>query len=440
MLAVSSPARSTSLLLALGGAFALAAGCNDGGGGLTDLPPNEIPPAFATAADCGSCHPNHFAEWEASMHAYAGSDPVLFALIEIAAAEGGASDCEKCHAPAQRRMSRLSGTSPGRATDMSDEGISCDVCHSIAETPPLASIEFLDDVDPFGPKYGSLTNPVDTPAHSSEKRSSFSSSVFCAPCHQVNLPDGTGLENTFKEWEESNLAGMGIECQSCHMPRYTGRAATDGPVRDDVHRHDFVGPDYAYEEFRGIDLAAQKEAIRSLLSASVTVTADVPSSVALGDDLAIGVTVFNDRTGHSIPSGVSFSREMWVEVTVRDVGDALVYRSGWLKPDGDLVIPAEDPALTRFTAQMADADGAPTMFTWRAASIDDSELLEFLESRTGTYAIPIPPGTVGPLAVDVALRFRPIKPAIIRALDLDRLLPIEIFDMWKQSFPVDVSG
>ncbi|GJM43250.1 MAG: cytochrome c family protein [Gemmatimonadota bacterium] len=372
------------------------------------------------------------------MHAYAGADPVMHALSEMAAAEGGDGSCKRCHAPAQRRQDLLAGRIPGRSTDRLEEGISCDVCHSVSGVPPVASIDFLDAVDPYGPKYANLPDPIDTPAHASVKRNFYSSSTFCAPCHQIDLPSGDGIENTFGEWQSSLLSGMGVECQTCHMPEYRGRAATDGPVRDNLHRHEVVGVDYAYEAFRGIDLAAQRDAIRALLSASVSVTAELPASVSAGGDFEIAVTVVNDRTGHSIPSGVSFSREMWVEVTVREGGDA-IYRSGWLKPNGDLVTLSEDPALTGFGSRMFDAAGAPTMFTWRATRIDDSGLLRFGDSRTGTYVVPVPAGTIGPLTADLALRFRPIKPAIIRAVDLERLLPIEIFDMWTESVRVEVA-
>ena len=69
----------------------------------------------------------------------------------------------------------------------------------------------------------------------------------------MNLADSTGVENTYTEWLGSFYSGFGVECQDCHMPAYTGRAAEGGPIRPDVHRHRFVGVDYATIPFRGID-------------------------------------------------------------------------------------------------------------------------------------------------------------------------------------------
>jgi hypothetical protein len=433
--------RRTSIL-----AFVLsAAGCTDRGADPdADSPAQGI--LFQTAATCGNCHPQHLAEWESSMHAFAGSDPVMVALAEVAARESGDSigdKCFSCHAPAQVRFERWvdQGGNPNDAPDYTDEGISCDVCHSVSIVPPVASIDFLDDVDPRGAKLGGLRDPAPTDAHESLFDSSYQTSVNCSPCHQVDLDDGTGVENTYEEWSASFHSGFGTECQDCHMPAYTGRAAEGGAIRQDVHRHRFVGVDYAYTDFRGIDLDAQKDDIRTLLRSSVTAdTAGVPASVNAGEAFTFAVTVANDvKTGHSIPSGTSFSREMWIELTVRDGAGATIQRSGWLEPNGDLVSPTVDPDLEFFGSTMRDAGGARTFFTWRAATIDESLLLAVGQTRVADYTVAVALGTPGPLDVSVRLLFRPIAPEIIRVAGLDQLLPIEIFEMWSTSFAVAVN-
>jgi hypothetical protein len=401
---------------------------------------DDVPPAFAHSAACVTCHPQQVAEWESSRHAYSSADPVMHELAKIAGAELK-EVCKQCHAPGQQRMEQLLAIGKGDpALDFSNEGMNCDVCHSISEIPPTATAAFLHDVDPTGPKYANMPETVDTPAHGNERRTWYGTSVACAPCHQFDLADGTNLENTFIEWEASSLSGLGFECQTCHMPTYTGQAAVTGPVRQGLHSHKFVGVDYAYEAFRGIDLQAQKDDIRLLLENSVSVTASgIPGAVTAGSQFTLDVTVLNDKTGHAIPSGVSFAREMWIEVLVTDSGGGTVYRSGWLQANDDLVTAAQDPDLNTFSAQMYDADGQPTGFAWEAASIDESGLLQYLDSRTASYVIAVPPGTAGPLTVDVALRFRSLAPAGPRSLGLDRILPIEVFDMWRETHQVGVS-
>ncbi|MDP6460924.1 MAG: hypothetical protein QGH59_04020, partial [Gemmatimonadota bacterium] len=255
------------------------------------------------------------------------------------------------------------------------------------------------------------------------------------------LPDGVGLENTFREWQQTNLSGMGVECQTCHMKTYTGRAATDSPVREGIHRHTVVGVDYAYAPFQGIDLEAQKADIQDLLENAVSVSVEgIPAEAAPGEALDVVVRVTNDQTGHSIPSGVSFSREMWVSIAVTDSAGASVYRSGYLLANGDLVTVAEDPDLTLFHSKLYDADGERTLLSFVATSIDDSLLLPYMSTRTAHYPVTVPAAASGPLTVEIMLRFRPIAPPILRAIDLPELLPIEIFDMWSASYTVAVTG
>lgn len=427
--------RAIRVLLPVASALALA-GCADQGTSPGD-PPTAA--AYTLSADCGVCHPQQLAEWESSMHAYAAADPVMLRMREMVQAEGVqgiGAECFNCHRPGVVRAV-AAGVDP---TPFADDGLGCDVCHSIDVVPDVANIEFLLNVDPTGPKYGNLDDPQPTEAHASGVRTFYSSSVFCAPCHQVDLENGVGLENTYREWEESVLSGQGIDCQDCHMPAYEGKAATASEETKTLHRHAMVGVDYAYEPFRGIDLDQQKEDIRTLLRNAVRVELDaVPLSVSRGGELSLELRIVNDRTGHSIPSGVSFAREMWVEVSVRDTGtlDEPLYRSGALAANGDLV---KDSDLTFFGSQMFDAANQPTLFSWRAASIDESLLLPYEETRIAAYSVPIEQTVIGPLAVEAALRFRPVSPPLIRALGgLDHLLPIEIFEMWSDAWSVDVT-
>jgi hypothetical protein len=369
------------------------------------------------------------------MHAFGGVDPVMQRMNEVARVESGGQgigeSCVACHAPAAERAAT-------HTTALLEEGVSCDVCHSMTDVPPIADIAFLAELDPSGPKVAAMPAPVPNEAHESLQRPFFATSTQCAPCHQVNFPSGKGLENTFVEWSNSNLSGMGIECQDCHMPEYSGQAAVDGPPRANLHRHMFTGVDYAYEEFRGIDLDAQKEEIRTLLQNSVTMTVHDISSPAPGSPFNFQVTVLNDRTGHSIPSGVSFAREMWIEATVSDGTGTTLLHSGSLHPNGDLVSTAEDPQLAFFGAIAYDAQGHPTSMNFRAVSLDESRMIPFQESKSASYTTALPGGVTSPIHLEVVLRFRPVRPSMIRELALDRLLPIEVFEMarFSEDFPL----
>ncbi len=414
-------------------ALASSSGC-DGLRGIESESPGPSGPApFAAAATCGECHPNHLAEWEASMHAYGGVDPVMLRMEELAAKEAGGSglgeSCIGCHAPSAERAG-------DRSRALLAEGVSCDVCHSMRDVPPVGRIDFLAELDPTGPKVGAMQGPVPNDFHESLNRPFFATSIACAPCHQVNFPNGTGLENTYREWELSSLSGMGTECQDCHMPAYTGQAAVGGPTRENLHHHTFLGVDAAFEPFRGIDRDAQKAAVRALLESSVTMSVEAERN-GEGDTLFVDVTVENDLTGHSIPSGVSFAREMWIEIVLRDGAGTELHHAGALAPNGDLATLEEDPTLGFFGAIAYDAQDRPTPFNFRAVRVDESRLLPFQASRTTSYSFGLPRLDPGPFQLEASLRFRAVRPSMMRELGLEHLLPIDVYTMesWSETIP-----
>src|SRR6266852_6748166 len=72
-----------------------ACSCNGGGAMLTHA-------ELTDPETCKTCHPDHFAEWSRSMHAYSSEDPVFIAMNKRGQREtnGQLGDfCVKCHAP-----------------------------------------------------------------------------------------------------------------------------------------------------------------------------------------------------------------------------------------------------------------------------------------------------------------------------------------------------
>jgi hypothetical protein len=247
------------------------------------------------------------------------------------------------------------------------------------------------------------------------------------------------FENTFREWNDSGLAASDLECQVCHMPTYTGRAAPGAPVRDNLHRHDFASADYPRSVTSDVDVEAIKEATERMLKISLVVAVEgVPSSSAEDSTFDFTVTVNNRRVGHAIPSGVSFWREMWIEVSVIDAARTSVYRSGYLEENGDLVSAEDDPDRVSFTSIIFDDEGQRDPLPWNVATIDEAPTLQFGETRRATYTIPVGSDLDGPLSVTITVRFRPMVPQLLRDIDLEDLLPIEIFDLWTETYYVEL--
>jgi hypothetical protein len=431
---MASAAATAALALLL----AVLGGC---GGGSTEPEPPPGPPFqlsdFSSPTTCRDCHPNHYAEWQASMHAYAFKDPLFFSgnFAEVDRSGGTLKQfCVGCHSP----IGTLTGTTPDGHFDPQTlpeivrDGISCDVCHLLSESPPAGATEagVPLPLSPGDVKYGPLpARDNGAGVHKTEQRTFFASSNHCRSCHNLTV-NGVELERTFKEWEESIYASRGDgHCQNCHMPTYSGQAAVGGPIRAELHRHWFAGVDLAFTDFP--DTAASRQRAADLLRGAATLDVIAPTSAAPGETLSVTVGVFNGATGHSLPSGTSFSRQMWIEITAANGGNTL-YRSGQLDPNQDLldrhsaVDPNGDPDLFLFTSEL---QGGDDVSVFSATGITE-HLLGVNVREARTYRVPIPAGAAGAIDVAVRLRFRPFPPYKARAQgETDVSTRIPIFDM-----------
>lgn len=73
-----------------------------------------------------------------------------------------------------------------------------------------------------------------------------------------------------------------------------------------------------------------------LLGNSVAMSVSHPRSVALGSNLQVVVDVTNKISGHSLPTGFTAERQLWVSMEIRDPHGRLVLVTGDLDQNGDL--------------------------------------------------------------------------------------------------------
>ncbi len=406
-------------------------------------PPDPNPPEFkvtdfATPEQCASCHPNHYQEWQSSMHAYAFVDPVFFAMHDRGQLE---QFCTKCHSPIASR----SGETPpffdrNKLSPISKQGVSCDVCHTITKVNKIFNAQF--EMSPGNTKFGSLDNPAPNPFHQSQFNALFDRSEFCGACHEVENTLNTRIEETYTEWVQAAAAGMSFDCQDCHMPTYAGEAAVGGPQRDKVHRHYFVGVDVPLVDFPGADL--QRQMSEELLKNSAEISVNAPASIKAGDTLQVAVKVMNTRTGHHLPSGTAAERQMWVAMEARDGNGNLLYQTGQLDANGDLMDnhsalnPNADRDLVVYRQKLFDANGNEVLFFFQAKTVENN-LIPLFSFKTASYKIMIPVSTNGPINLDVKLRFRSLPPYFLRELNLGELVAkVPIVDMEEAKVLVGV--
>jgi hypothetical protein len=192
-------------------------------------PPKHFSPLEASLlpADCGSCHPEQYRDWQTSLHAHAMGPGLMGQLLAMdPSARDEHQDCIRCHAPLAEQADALlvelataEQASPGgaalpAAASVHQQGVICAACHVRAHQrsgPPRR-----DGSAPDAAQNAAL------PHAGFVATGAFADARFCSACHQFQ-PDeyalnGKLLENTYEEWKASRHAREGRSCQSCHMP------------------------------------------------------------------------------------------------------------------------------------------------------------------------------------------------------------------------------
>jgi len=391
---------------------------------------------FRQAETCRPCHPVHYEEWKSSMHAYAMKDPVFHSGWEEEQAhrpETGEQFCIQCHNP----YSYVSGSEVDTANALISEGIGCDLCHSmvavheqvITADNVAASAEYFLNVE-SGMKFGQITDPVDNGFHGSMGLSMFNSSSMCLPCHNLNIRE-LDAEITFTEWAGSGFAAMSIECQTCHMADYQGYAADPAanpgvPVRT-VHHHSMVGVDLDLS--KSLTDNPQGEAVVAMLQSAADL--DVTGTPTVDNDtLHLSLTIQN-LTGHSFPSGVSFARELWLELQVFD-GSQVYFSSGLLDShSSDL---SSDVEI--FNSVLYDANGNSVVSVTDVINMSNNSL-QTNEARVKTFSAPVAMAEDSVTAT-ARLLFRPFAPSKLRGDHQDLLLNLPVITVDSLSITVPI--
>ena len=272
-----------------------------------------VPPRkrFGSAVDCAQCHDRIYDDWALSMHSKASDDPLFKKVLSRAQSALGSrvrETCAACHGP----VAILAADSRSRKKS-TNEGVTCDVCHSITAVDEGYLTPLRYHTDP-----GIERGPYkDSPApHPTAYSYLMSQARFCSACHQGTLSgeDEFLMWDTYGEWDRSAYntspvdarTGLGrpevpTRCQDCHMKGYAGEVAKDGPFRTEAHRHLFPG-----SQNEGI--------IGSALTFHMTARKSPDRRV-----LHLTVQTHNKLAGHMLPTGFP-DRRLVVDVTGLDRG------------------------------------------------------------------------------------------------------------------------
>ena len=397
---------------------------------------------FIDSAVCGMCHPDQFSQWNGSDMSKAGTNTWVYDIYDGTGSAGGMggfvytrdsvhasanpdSDCASCHQPEPWIKQPYKALDPINAlTPGSIHGVSCEVCHKIADIDETkmnfpgiwpGTVTFNLPNDPLSShqvQYGRLGD-ADYQA-SGLMRPSYQpqmSGAICAACHQdKNDPDGNGnfeepngvvSEPTWEEWLASPYSNPNspsyATCVDCHMPAYGAtHAASMGmltpPTRDSqtIRSHAIKGTSPVYLE----------NACELTISAQQT-----------GTTLSVQANVFNNQTGHHVPTGVTVRNVVLLIEAWRLSDGAALNSTGTqtVHPLGGV----GDPALGYYGGQPGklfakhnhDANGVgPTFYTDATGILWDTRI-PAMATDTSNYTFDVPAGT-GPVKVRARLIYR----------------------------------
>jgi hypothetical protein len=405
-------------------------------------------------ASCRECHPQHYAEWSGSMHAYASDDPVFVAMNRRGQREAKLGTfCVQCHAPMAVALGLTDGTSfDPAALPPKARGITCYFCHDVAKIVDDHNNGLrlaLDDN-----MRGGIADPVANPGHHSSfdpmMASSTNNSQMCGSCHDVVTPRGVALERTYQEWKTTIFATndpaheLPLTCSGCHMKSdpsvlqiATAPSADVKSRPNSFHEHLWPGIDEAVIAFPEQDVVAA--GIARDLDPALTIVGPTPNGGIIGGGGicvtpegggSLTVRIDSRGTGHMFPSGAAFDRRAWLEVTAYDATEHVVFSSGVVPDDKDPEA-IGDPNLFRIWDRAQQSDGSPADQFWDVAKVE-SPLLRppvtldptnpaFDHSSTATFAVGALYGQFD--HVTARVRIRPFSHAVLAELvasgDLD---------------------
>ncbi|MCP5022765.1 MAG: hypothetical protein GY930_13450 [bacterium] len=396
---------------------------------------------FLDPLSCAGCHPDQVSEWEDSAMAKAGLNTWVHDIYSGEGTAGGMggfvytrdsafkdsnpdSECASCHQPEPYINAGFAGrmespVDPGYPSIGANHGISCEVCHKIADVnvnkinfpgvyPGAVTMNLPEGFQQV--MYGAYPDAdyhlggIMEPAYQPQLMAE-----VCGVCHQdKNDPDeshrfaGVISEPTYTEWAESAYGDPHspsfATCVDCHMPA-TG--ASNGCSVITLER----GP----EAVRSHDI---KGTTPAFLDNAVEMSMDVQQ---VDGELQIQVDVENSLTGHHVPTGVTIRNMILVVEAWEDGNDP---NTDLLNFTGTQVVHdlggVGDPAQGYFAGRPGryfgkvnhDADGnGPTFFT-DATGITFDNRIPANETDTSNYTFEMPTSGTGTVQVRARLIYR----------------------------------
>jgi tetratricopeptide (TPR) repeat protein len=445
---------------------------------------------------CAQCHGDIADQHAGSMHRFSSfNNPVYRFSVEETRAVAMARDgnveaarfCAGCHDPLPLYSGAFDDPDYDPDRDpAAHAGITCLVCHAITVVnSPRGNADFtLADPPryPFEDSGSAVLAAIGRqlirakPAYHKHTllRPLHRDPEFCSTCHKVGLPEALNQyrwlrgQDHYGSFLASGVSGHRVDsfyyparaetgCAGCHMPFAASRdpAARHVPGRGTgISDHRFAAAntgvpclldmdpeailarqDFLRDGVARVDLFGIKEDGRIDGALHAPLRPTLPT-LEPGGRYLLEAVVRTLRIGHPLTQGTADSNELWLDLTLRD-GDRVIGRSGALDAEGDV-----DPWAHFLNAYVLDRDGnridrrnVQDIFV----TLYDHQIPPGAAALV-QYVFTVPEGARGPLAIDLALRYRKFDTRILRHVQGDEFthngLPVTTLAEDRLELPV----
>jgi Tfp pilus assembly protein PilF len=406
--------------------------------------------SFPDAEYCGHCHDEAYHQWRQSLHSNAFRTPFYRTSVNILIRTKGiefARHCDSCHNPVGVLAGVLT-TDSNLDRSFDRDGLTCMTCHSIQKVQatlgngsfvmgvPSVMVDEQGNPIPGKVPFGDI---LEHPERHSKAvmRDLLHQPEFCSACHKANLPPQlNGYKwirafTVFDEWQNSKFSQRNpltfytadfTRCQDCHMPRRANELPDYGAKNGTLVSHRWLAGNTAVPYYYGFDEQLNKtieflkngsylnvDIFALKINGNDTLTAPlgtVPFKLKPADMVEADVVIQNKNIGHSLIPEVRDLYEAWVAFTVTDATGAVVYQSGFLKPDGSL-----DERAHSFTNRPVDITGGfvdnHKVFTIHSVAYDNT--IAAGRSVLVRYEFQVPASANGPLKVTARVNYRHLR-------------------------------
>ena len=434
---------------------------------IPDMPGSHKTSAFYDTATCAGCHGMIYDQWKGSMMANAWSDPVFravyFKYVKEARDDhqkGEVAMCSRCHSPVGYVSNDLARyKADAKLPEQEAQGVYCDFCHTVAKSAGIGNGAFiLEPGDAASATPGTRQGPYKdavSPFHETAYSELHTRSEMCGMCHDVNHAHNImAIENTYSEWRtgpyNTGDPATTVTCQDCHMRQTPENASTGSTLRPDlpgyaaakeiggkerphVWSHYFVGGNLAVTALLGHN--PQARMAKDRLAHSVTIDFTGAPAAKKGEIYRFSLKVTNSGAGHYLPTGLTFVREMWLDVTVKDANGNVLLRSGDLDPKGDI---RQGAVIYRTVLGAGGKEIRPTLFLPEATQVITDHRIRPLGYDTEVYSFVIPADATGPLSFHAEMRYRSAPQSVVNDLLGKDAPTLPVFDMGEAQGTIEL--